>query len=434
MKSAFTSCFRYIVLIAVCVFALYAAVFPCRAQALDMTNIQLDHFYSSSSSGLTMAGADYDIAFQACDKTTGKPISDLTFELRVTFPDGVKKTHTFISGTDGQYSCSIPGAEMISGGYHMEIYGVLPDTGEEQWFSLMSFSVFNSGEAHIEAHLLNEEGKVTDEYVVGDPFIIEIALQMRTEDGSYIAYDGNWDDISGYILLQVMPRNTFISLMDEVETPSPGVYRVTIDPNSWPITELVPGDTLSLFARNGSIEVNYTSYICGDKISFPVVATPTPQWAVTFDDGIDDTAETVVSVRDGSLVSQPEDPEREGYRFLGWYRIEDDSLTSDPWDFSTPITGDLTLVAQWEKLPTSVDDEEDPETEDTNSGIHTDQNTEEKPDSSSDVGNTDKSAHKGSNELPATGDSGLLAVAFGAIGASCVALGTISRRDRGGLW
>lgn len=50
-------------------------------------------------------------------------------------------------------------------------------------------------------------------------------------------------------------------------------------------------------------------------------------------------------VRCGHLVPMPEEPERKGYRFDGWYRDEE---LSEPWDFENDICeGDMTLYARW---------------------------------------------------------------------------------------
>ena len=46
----------------------------------------------------------------------------------------------------------------------------------------------------------------------------------------------------------------------------------------------------------------------------------------------------------GSTVQQPEDPERENFRFLGWYT---DASKSTPADFSVAITGEVTFYAGW---------------------------------------------------------------------------------------
>jgi uncharacterized repeat protein (TIGR02543 family) len=40
-------------------------------------------------------------------------------------------------------------------------------------------------------------------------------------------------------------------------------------------------------------------------------------------------------------------PTKQYYNFVGW------NLGSDPYDFDTPVIGNITLVAQWEKVPIS---------------------------------------------------------------------------------
>ena len=50
----------------------------------------------------------------------------------------------------------------------------------------------------------------------------------------------------------------------------------------------------------------------------------------------------------GEPASQPDDPTRTGYRFLGWYTA---ATGGARWDFTQPVTGDQTLYAQWAYLP-----------------------------------------------------------------------------------
>ena len=50
----------------------------------------------------------------------------------------------------------------------------------------------------------------------------------------------------------------------------------------------------------------------------------------------------------GEPASQPDDPTRTGYRFLGWYTA---ATGGAHWDFTQPVTGDQTLYAQWAYLP-----------------------------------------------------------------------------------
>lgn len=79
---------------------------------------------------------------------------------------------------------------------------------------------------------------------------------------------------------------------------------------------------------------------------------------VTFDDCLVSTENTVVEVENGSPVARPTDPACEGWKFLGWYA--DASLTT-PYDFSAPVTGDITLYAKWSKDAPSISGEEEPQ-------------------------------------------------------------------------
>lgn len=67
-------------------------------------------------------------------------------------------------------------------------------------------------------------------------------------------------------------------------------------------------------------------------------------WTITFDSDGGSTVETkFASTMDGKLL-QPTDPVREGYTFLGWY-----TRYGAKWDFSQPVSGDMTLIAKWQK-------------------------------------------------------------------------------------
>lgn len=79
---------------------------------------------------------------------------------------------------------------------------------------------------------------------------------------------------------------------------------------------------------------------------------------VTFDDCLPTTANTVVEVENGTTVARPAEPVCAGWTFEGWYA--DASLTT-PYDFSAPVTGDITLYAKWSKDTPSISGEEEPQ-------------------------------------------------------------------------
>lgn len=62
-------------------------------------------------------------------------------------------------------------------------------------------------------------------------------------------------------------------------------------------------------------------------------------FTVTF---IDEDEESSIYININSNVSEPEVSEKTGYTFSGWYNGE------EKFDFTTPITSDLTLTAKWQ--------------------------------------------------------------------------------------
>ena len=89
----------------------------------------------------------------------------------------------------------------------------------------------------------------------------------------------------------------------------------------------------------------------GDKaVTIPNNLTLYAQWTagytVTFDYGKargGETAKTVVAA--GERVARPDDPEAEGYFFDGWFTGS--SLRDSRYDFTSPVTKNMTLYARW---------------------------------------------------------------------------------------
>ncbi len=71
------------------------------------------------------------------------------------------------------------------------------------------------------------------------------------------------------------------------------------------------------------------------------------EYEVTFSN---DGARTVVVVDKDSTVEKPSDPVKEGYVFLGWFKSLADT---EAYDFSSKVTGNLTLYAKWVKESTA---------------------------------------------------------------------------------
>ena len=71
------------------------------------------------------------------------------------------------------------------------------------------------------------------------------------------------------------------------------------------------------------------------------IQPPVTRYTVTFDpaNGESTFTSTVVS---GGRLSEPSDPEREGYTFAGWF-----TSSGEEYDFTDPVRGNFTLTAHW---------------------------------------------------------------------------------------
>ena len=56
------------------------------------------------------------------------------------------------------------------------------------------------------------------------------------------------------------------------------------------------------------------------------------------------------TVTNGEKAIKPEDPTKEGYKFIGWYTKENDG---ERWSFDRQVTTDVTLYARWSRIQTT---------------------------------------------------------------------------------
>ena len=140
----------------------------------------------------------------------------------------------------------------------------------------------------------------------------------------------------------------------------------------------------------------------------PVVHTVTFVWGGK-------AADVVVKVEDGKQITAPTDaPELEGYSFTdAWYltRAEDGTL-SDEYNFSNPVTSDLTLYAGWiaDQIPVDPEGGESADSED------------KMPDGSNDKVSEVKPTSPKLSAVPETSDASLAAQAFVLLTTGAVAL------------
>lgn len=103
-------------------------------------------------------------------------------------------------------------------------------------------------------------------------------------------------------------------------------------------------------AQDGQLNVTVAPNASTDsaiQVSFIMVAgTPAEKATVRFEtNGGSMIASQKVAV--GTAATRPKNPTKDTYNFLGWYL--DEALTQ-AYDFSAPVTGDITLYAKWERV------------------------------------------------------------------------------------
>ncbi|TSJ86187.1 hypothetical protein FPK29_00270 [Bifidobacterium polysaccharolyticum] len=72
-------------------------------------------------------------------------------------------------------------------------------------------------------------------------------------------------------------------------------------------------------------------------------------YTVAFNDPDGNTSTPSQSVPSGGQASRPKDPSRDGYLFNGWFT----GNTAVAYDFSQPVTGNITLTAKWTRITSS---------------------------------------------------------------------------------
>ena len=150
---------------------------------------------------------------------------------------------------------------------------------------------------------------------------------------------------------------------------------------------------------------------------------PVETHTVTFDFGTGEPSKTV-TVADGEAVPRPDDPVFAGWTFAGWFT--DKGTFQDAYDFSTPVTGDLTLYAGWYEA--EAEEGAKPSTPTTEPGEKPEPGN--KPETSEKVESGEKP--ESSDALANTGDATSVAapIAVAALGVSAVAAGALARRRR----
>ena len=100
----------------------------------------------------------------------------------------------------------------------------------------------------------------------------------------------------------------------------------------------------------------YTDEACKNAYDFaaPVTGNMTlyAKWTInTYTVSFDSLGGSSIDTKTAdynTTITKPENPTKTGYTFGGWYTDYD---CTKAYDFAAPVTGDLTLIAKWDKIP-----------------------------------------------------------------------------------
>ena len=134
---------------------------------------------------------------------------------------------------------------------------------------------------------------------------------------------------------------------------------VAADTLSIPASRSNTATGLTVKAGGGSVEWDTTGAV--PKINFTLDNSPPPKtlaWGEYFTtvetfsvncylaEGDEEPYNTQI-IEGGECAVQPQDPEKEGYVFVGWYTLLDEIWSA--WDFATEVYRDVDLYAKWEE-------------------------------------------------------------------------------------
>ena len=122
-------------------------------------------------------------------------------------------------------------------------------------------------------------------------------------------------------------------------TPDSGyeLDKITYTPEGGSETDITSTRSFTMPAAKVTVNASFKA----SSVTPPVPTT----YTVTFKDG-ENTLSTQ-TVNEGDKATKPADPTASGWTFGGWYK---EAACNNAFNFSTPITGNITLYAKWTKV------------------------------------------------------------------------------------
>lgn len=223
-------------------------------------------------------------------------------------------------------------------------------------------------------------GGTSDEYFAGrwgnyyygqlaviDAQTLEVEYAINKADGNYIRHYGfdAGGDVKATPVVSVQDGQTYVYFTANCNPG--GIYRYRVGDAEAELLYIPATENQNFCMASITVGSDGSLYYVNDSGKLFAIqgnGERTVRYNVRFDaNGSDTDVPEYQKVKKGTAASEPTQPMREGYTFLGWYTAD-----GVKWDFSAPVTGDMTLTAKWEKVETSAQNPEPGHTTDNEKG------------------------------------------------------------------
>lgn len=209
------------------------------------------------------------------------------------------------------------------------------------------------GGASTESFMGGYQNKYTYHYgqlAVIDAETLAVDYSICKADGSYIRQGASGGgDVKSQPVVSVQNGETYVYFTSN-NNPG-GIYRYRIGDNEAELLYTPAAGDQQYCMASISVGSDGSLYYVNDSGKLFAVkgnGQRVKRYTVTFDaNGKDAAMPDSQRVKEGKVATEPSTkPQCKGYTFAGWYT---DEACAQAYDFSTPVTADLTLYAKWTK-------------------------------------------------------------------------------------
>jgi uncharacterized repeat protein (TIGR02543 family) len=187
---------------------------------------------------------------------------------------------------------------------------------------------------------------------------ITVSCQSYVTEETSINVSGDIEDNNFTLRLITFSVSGTVTLLDDgsgnvenvqLQLIGNGTYETTPQANGSYNFPTVRVDYYSIYASLSGYEGDYDSFNITNADVSNINLILKKLWTVTFQSDGGNPIPSNQTVAHNDTAYRPANPSQLGYNFVNWY--SDPSLTT-VYNFTTPVTGNITLYAKWEMIPT----------------------------------------------------------------------------------